>query len=305
VLLALTDFDANDSIRASSAECLPGLIRCVKKVYGVNENLHNMGKVFTTNLAKAMLQETETDTLIAQVNAFKDIIDEIGKGFMSQQEIQDLGQKTIRIVNKSLERVAENNAADKRWTEEKEEDDEDFDDDDYAMIKEENNNEFDLQFATAELMGILFKTHVEYVADLVASLQTQMLPAAFQSGDQKRKKFGLFVLDDMVEHLGPGYFTQEQFGMIVQIICGFCVDKSASLRQASSYGIGIIAQNSGPAFPLYADLCLNSLKQSVEYHMTPKVEDKKVKQTQYHHARDNAIASIGKIIKFQTAFVMG
>jgi len=154
-------------------------------------------------------------------------------------------------------------------------------------------------------MGILFKTHVEYVADLVASLQTQMLPAAFQSGDQKRKKFGLFVLDDMVEHLGPGYFTQEQFGMIVQIICGFCVDKSASLRQASSYGIGIIAQNSGPAFPLYADLCLNSLKQSVEYHMTPKVEDKKVKQTQYHHARDNAIASIGKIIKFQTAFVMG
>ena len=35
------------------------------------------------------------------------------------------------------------------------------------MIKEENNNEFDLQFATAELMGILFKTHTEYVGNLV------------------------------------------------------------------------------------------------------------------------------------------
>jgi hypothetical protein len=94
-------------------------------------------------------------------------------------------------------------------------------------------------------MGILFKTHIEYVAELVGALQNEMLPQAFASNDQKRKKFGLFVLDDMVEHLGPNYFTQQQFGMIVQIICSFCSDKSASLRQASSYGIGIIAQNSG------------------------------------------------------------
>lgn len=83
VLLSLTDFDANDSIRASAAECLPGLIRCVKGVHGINQNLYNMGKVFTQNLAKAMQSETETDSLIAQVNAFKDIIDEIGKGFLT------------------------------------------------------------------------------------------------------------------------------------------------------------------------------------------------------------------------------
>lgn len=38
--------------------------------------------------------------------------------------------------------------------------------------------------------------------------------------------------------------------------------------------------------------------------MSPKVEEKKLKQTQYHHARDNAIASIGKIIKYQTGYVM-
>lgn len=35
------------------------------------------------------------------------------------------------------------------------------------MIKEENNNEFDLQFAAAEFMGILFKTHISFVAELV------------------------------------------------------------------------------------------------------------------------------------------
>jgi hypothetical protein len=68
-----------------------------------------------------------------------------------------------------------------------------------------------------------------------------MLPQAFASTDQKRRKFGLFVLDDMVEHLGPTYFTQTDFNTIVQTICSFCTHQSASLRQASSYGIGIIA----------------------------------------------------------------
>lgn len=65
VLLSLTDFDANDSIRASSAECLPGLVRVVKKVQGVTPNLHNMGRTFTQNILKAMSSETETDSLIA------------------------------------------------------------------------------------------------------------------------------------------------------------------------------------------------------------------------------------------------
>ena len=144
MLLSLTDYDANESIRASSAECLPGLVRVVKKVQGITPNLHNMGRTFTANLHKSMQKETETDTLIAQVNAFKDIIDECGQGFLTAEEVGDLGTKAVRIVTKSLERVDENNQADKNWAAEKEDDDEDFDDEDYAMIKEENNNEFDL-----------------------------------------------------------------------------------------------------------------------------------------------------------------
>lgn len=89
---------------------------------------------------------------------------------MTQEEVRELGDKCFRIVNKSLERVNENNQADKNWAAEKEDDDEDFDAEDYALVKEENNNEFDLQFAAAELMGILFKTHISFVADIVQRL---------------------------------------------------------------------------------------------------------------------------------------
>ena len=80
-----------------------------------------------------------------------------------------------------------------------------------ALIKEENSNEFDLQIAAAELMGELFKTHKESVSGLVQRLRNEIIPDCFSSSEQKRQKFALFILDDMVEHLGPTYFDQSDF----------------------------------------------------------------------------------------------
>jgi len=144
-------------------------------------------------------------------------------------------------------------------------------------MKEENSNEHDLQLSIAEVFGMLFKTHREFVNNLVTELRNNVLPAAFSGSDQKRKKFGLFILDDMVEHLGPSYFSQEDYHMIVEHICSFANNKSASLRQASGYGIGIIAQSSGPAFHGKAEVCLSALKNVIEYKMPPTTEEKKAK----------------------------
>ena len=70
-----------------------------------------------------MASETETDSLIAQVNAIANIIDEIGQSFLTREELRELGDKCFSIVNKSLERVTENNQADKNWAAQKEVDD--------------------------------------------------------------------------------------------------------------------------------------------------------------------------------------
>ena len=110
-------------------------------------------------------------------------------------------------------------------------------------------------------------------------------------------------MDDLVEHLGPSYFSPDDFQSIVQAICGFCDNNSSSLRQASAYGVGVIAQNSGDAFQAYSDLCLQSLKNGIEYPINPKVHEKKEKLQIYNHARDNAIASVGKVIRYQTPLI--
>jgi hypothetical protein len=68
-------------------------------------------------------------------------------------------------------------------------------------------------------MGGLFKTHQSMVANIVTTLRATTLNSAFSSNIQKRMKFGLFILDDFIEHLGPTYFTEADYSTIVKTIC--------------------------------------------------------------------------------------
>ena len=87
ILLHLTDYEANDSIRRSCAEALPGLVAAAKKCNADATQLHAMGRAFTENLYKAMKKEFDTDTAIGQVTAFKEIIDHCGNDYMTQAEV--------------------------------------------------------------------------------------------------------------------------------------------------------------------------------------------------------------------------
>jgi len=167
------------------------------------------------------------------------------------------------------------------------------------MFKEEVKNEYEFQIAVAELLGIIMKTHGSMVGEMIQHLQKKTLVDAFGSGIPKRQKFGLFILDDIVEHLGPSYFSPEDFNTIVKTVCSFVNNKTSSIRQAAAYGIGVIAQNSGAAFQTLVDDCLQALREGIELEPTEKVNAKKLKLTQFHHARDNAIASLGKVLKYQ------
>ena len=302
VLLALTKFTANDSIRTTCVSALPGLIKCIKQKQGnqASQEMCNIAREYNKNIYDAMKEETETECLCSQVSALREIVLECGNGFYTQDEVKELGESALRIIDKSLGRIKELESI---KDEEVEDEDDALDQEDLALLKEEGKNEYDLQLCAAELLGSLFKTHQPFVADLVNTLRTVTLNDAFTSGIQKRLKFGLFVLDDMVEHLGPSYFAPADYMVIVQTVCKFANNKSASLRQASCYGIGAIAQHGGESFAAHSELCLNSLNEAIQYQMTGRVNEKKEKSTQFHHARDNAIASLGKILKHQKALI--
>lgn len=60
----------------------------------------------------------------------------------------------------------------------------------------------------------------------------------------------------------------------------------------------MIAEHGGQAFGGLSNTCLTALKVAIEFAMTPEIKAKKSKQTQFHHARDNAVAALGKVLKF-------
>ena len=154
------------------------------------------------SLWKAIQNETETDTLNYQIQALKDIIDEIGNDFMSQEIVDALAVKIIDMYRKSDARIEENNMIAKK-DEGVEEDEEDDEEDDKEMIKEENRSEYDLQFSLSEIIGTIFKTHSTKVNNLLQTLFNEILYQALQLNVKDKTKFVIFILDDMVEFLGP------------------------------------------------------------------------------------------------------
>jgi len=88
VLMAMTKFTANDSIRQTTVSALPGLVKCIKAKQGqVTPELIQVAREYNGNIYEAMKEETETECLCQQVAAMKEIINECGNGFMSQQEV--------------------------------------------------------------------------------------------------------------------------------------------------------------------------------------------------------------------------
>jgi hypothetical protein len=73
------------------------------------------------------------------------------------------------------------------------------------LVKEENKSEYDLQLSIAEIIGIIFKTHKQLCGNLLQALFAGPLPEALKSTEKSKTKFALFILDDMVEFLGPEY----------------------------------------------------------------------------------------------------
>lgn len=82
------------------------------------------------------------------------------------------------------------------------EDDDEFDEEDEKLVKEENKSEYELQLSIAELIGILFKTHQALCGALIEELFKTVLQQSITSSIKQKKKFALFILDDMVEFLG-------------------------------------------------------------------------------------------------------
>lgn len=161
------------------------------------------------------------------------------------------------------------------------------------MVDDEIKQEEEVQVAISELIGALFKTHKTMTLGLANYLIYNILPKVFvENQSENMLKFGIFLIDDIVEFLGYDLLPNE-WASFATVLLKYTSENSCVLRQAACYGLGIFAERT-PSHILDGEtlrLWLNSLLEAVKI---PKGVEK---EKTYGHCRDNGIASIGKIIK--------
>lgn len=77
-----------------------------------------------------------------QLTAIKDIVEEAGSGLFNQDEVNVLSEATIKMVEKSLERIDESRNLMKEA--EEDEDNEDAEEDDKAIFMDDIKTEYEL-----------------------------------------------------------------------------------------------------------------------------------------------------------------
>jgi archaellum component FlaC len=113
ILLANIEFSASEQIRISAASALPACIQCAKAANAPIENIHTMAKQYSNNIIEAMESETETDCLVEQAKAIKEIVEEAGENLLQPDSVDQFTGKILEFINQSSKRIVENNKYEK------------------------------------------------------------------------------------------------------------------------------------------------------------------------------------------------
>lgn len=242
-------------------------------------------RAFIQTLIKAVQGEYAPDVIVDQVKAMKECIEVCGS-FLSQQELSEFSKHVFQFLSESDKRKMED---------EKTKLQEDMEDDDIELLDQEVEVEEDLQVQIAELLGILFKTHQAESLDIANYIYNTILPQSLDAkSSPKMHKFGIFLVDDMVEYLGYQLLADKWLNLL-EALLKYSSAKPCEVRQAAVYGIGIFAEKSVGFINESNVQCLTQMLQALKVSLDLPQGDEKAKV--YGHTKDNSIAAIGRILK--------
>jgi len=200
-------------------------------------------------------------------------------------------RKALLEKQEKLEKLEEEQ--EKEAKENQDESDEE-DENDYANDLEQDIDEIEeILVALADFIGILFKTHKNNTINIVEKLTKIVLPEFFKSSASIFElKMGIFIVDDMVEHLGQE-FLSGIWKDLAAILIKYSDNETPEIRQAANYGLGMFAMVTKADFENYSSMFLDKLEAAINF------KDEDEDEEEAGHARDNAIAALGKVIIYQ------
>ena len=285
IITPLLDYTVNESVRSTAASICGSLVVSVKESGdpSAQSTAIEMSKGFLGRLWEVTAKEFDTDALVNQLEAIKTLIETPGIEFLAPEEVNSSGEKLIKILESSLQRRERN---EKIAAEDSEEEDE--------FITELNKKEEDsLHTAISEVLGALFKTHKVHSLTIIDFFYNNILSRFLApEASNEDHKFAIFVIDDVIEFVGQD-LAQDKWNALAEALVKYAADTDDAVRQAAVYGIGILAAHSkNETFGPWVSQIIQVLESAISIPVTKSKKS-------HGHARDNAIAALGRIIKFQ------
>ena len=293
ILSFLLEKSNNINVKLSCARGLPGLIRAVQATSAPNKEavIRDLTHNYIAILWKVIGIEIDPENKIVYVMVMRELLKAAGT-FMNDQEVQQFNKRILEALKESDEIKVSNQEL-------LEDDENEIDEEEEESIKQENETEEELHCALAELIGAVFETHKEFSMPLAHIVYGKILPNVMVPNmSPKMYKFGLFLVDNIIEFLGTNLLSPDEWSQLVKYVINFSTHKKAEVRHPAVFGVGLLAEKSNESFKDIAEVCVKTLLGALTLE-----RQQGESAVTYGVARDNCIASLGKIIKYQYQYI--
>ena len=281
IVTPLMNYETNDDVRTTAAECLPAMILCVKENPDFAKDLPLLTKDFITKLWESMDEESEPEVLIKQATCMQEIVTCAGD-VMSPEDLDRMLVKCLEHLKRSDDRKKD---TDKQIDEEEDEVEV------LEIHEEEKDLEDQLHCTIAEIFGKLYMTHKQKALPIFQKVHQLFIATSLQGNQSDMiKKFGLFLICDSVDHLGL-LLSPELLQEYYQYLKKYSSDKHIFVRHAAVYGIGSMALALKDQWFGCLDDSLQTLRKAMKMKRGEEEEDI------FKSTMENCASALGKIIK--------
>ncbi|XP_075146226.1 karyopherin beta 3 [Haematobia irritans] len=277
LMVPMLKFYFHDGVRTAAAESLPCLLECAK-IKGP-QYLEGMWLYICPELLKVIGSEPEADVQAELLNSLAKCIETLGPNCLND----DAMKQVLEIISKYMDEHFER--ADKRLQARNEED---YDDGVEEELAEQDDTDTYILSKVVDILHALFLTNkVQFLPhfDQIAKNFVKLLDPARSWSD---RQWALCAFDDVIEFCGPASAAYQQF--FTPALLQYVTDKSPEVRQAATYGCGVLGQFGGEQF---AVTCAQIIPLLVQV-----VNDPKSREPENINPTENAISAVTKILKY-------
>jgi len=291
-MVPLLDFYFHEDVRKAAVASLPDILRAGKAA-------QTTGKTTDPNYFKALVdyvvpplvaalsKEPETEIQAAMLESLADCAGVAGE--LISQHITAMIEQFQKTLSNSLERRAERN---------KRANDEDFDAEEHEALQDEQAAEDEVFDQFAECVGSLLRSLNAPVLPLIEPLLAQYVaPMLSPDRSPEERRIAVCVFDDVFEHASAGGASLRYLDGFVGPCFAGCDDPDCDVRQASVYGVGVMAAAVGTHFANHVPRALQALAKVIQAPDARSEENL--------NATENAVSALGKLCEFQRNAIPG